>query len=132
MRLILTALVFLGGLFFILLGLGYLFQPAETAAGFGIAATDGLGKATVRADLTALFCVTGITMMWGAWKRSGDILLVPAMVMGFAMAGRLVDAATSGAFEGYLVPIAIEGAIFVLLMFSRTVLPHHTIDHVGE
>ena len=54
------------------------------------------------------------------------------MVMGFAMAGRLVDAATSGAFEGYLVPIAIEGAIFVLLMFSRTVLPHHTIDHVGE
>ncbi|MCB2050453.1 MAG: hypothetical protein KDE63_03390 [Novosphingobium sp.] len=132
MRLILTALVFLGGLFFILLGLAYLFQPAETAAGFGIAATDGMGKAAIRADMTALFCVTGITMMWGAWKRSGDILLVPALIMGIAMIGRLADAATAGTYDGYLPPILIEGAVFVLLMFSRSVLPHHTIDHVGE
>lgn len=132
MRLVLTALIFACGLFFILLGLGFLFQPVETGGALGLVAAGPLGSATLRADLLSFFGIAGISMMWGAWKRSGDILLVPALMMALAILGRLVSAASDGAFEGFYRPILIEGAIFVLLMVARTLLPHHRVQDVGE
>jgi len=132
MRLVLTALIFASGLFFILFGLGFLLQPVETAATLGLAATNPLGSATLRADLLSFFGIAGICMMWGAWKRSGDILLVPAIMMGLAIIGRLVSAATDGAFVGFYRPILVEAAIFILLMIARNLLPHHRVQEVGE
>lgn len=132
MRLILTALIFVGGLFMILFALGFLFQPAETGASLGIAATNALGKAAIRADMTAFFGVTGITMLWGAWKRSGDILLVPALAMLLALMGRLVALATDGGFDGVAIPMLAEGALLALLVLARNMLPHHKVENVGE
>jgi hypothetical protein len=76
--------------------------------------------------------VTGITMLWGAWKRSGDILLVPALAMLLALLGRLVALATNGGADGYLIPILVEGALLALLLLARNMLPHHKVEDVGE
>lgn len=132
MRLVLTALIFACGLFFILLGLGFLLQPAETGGAMGVAAASPLGSATMRADLFSFFGIAGICMMWGAWKRSGDILLVPAIMMALAILGRIVSAATDGAYDGFYRPILAEAAIFALLMIARNLLPHHRMQNVGE
>ena len=89
MRLILTALLFVGGLIFVFYGISFLFMPSSIGPGFGLQPPTAMGWATMRADLTAFFLVAGGCMMLGAWRRSGDVLLVPAALCGIAIAGRV-------------------------------------------
>ena len=131
MRLAVTALVFLGGLFFVLLGIGFLLQPEVAGAGIGIAAQKTQGFSTLRGDIFAFFAIIGICMLWGAWARKGDLLLVPAIIMVIVIIGRIVSAAIDGTYEGFVLPMAIEAAIAVLLL-ARNMLPHHKISEVGE
>ena len=72
MRLVVTALVFLIGLFFVLFSLGFLFQPVSTGGLIGISAINGQGLTSLRGDVFAFFAIVGICMVWGAWKRKGD------------------------------------------------------------
>jgi nitrate reductase gamma subunit len=132
MRLFVTALVFLGGLFMVLLALSFLFQPESTAAGIGIAATRTQGLSTLRGDMFGFFGIIGICMLWGAWKRKGDLLLVPAIIMVVVIIGRIVSATQDGTYDGYLVPMAIEALIAALLLLARSMLPHHTLEEVGD
>ena len=132
MRLAITALVFLGGLFFVLLGLGFLLQPEVAGAGIGIAAQKTQGFSTLRGDMFGFFAIIGICMLWGAWARKGDLLLVPAIIMVIVIIGRIVSAAMDGTYEGYIVPMAIEAVIAALLIVARNMLPHHKISEVGE
>ena len=131
MRLAITALVFLGGLFFVLLGLSFLFQPAASAPGFGLATMGTKGLATLRADLFAFFAALGACMIWGAWKRRGDLLLLPAVAMLLAVAARLLSAAIDGPSPTFVSSILIEGVIAALLLFARAILPHHRVEDVG-
>ena len=57
MRLILTALVFLAGLFDLFLAISFLTDPVQQATGFGIGATGASGISTIRADFTSFFGV---------------------------------------------------------------------------
>ena len=88
MRFVLTALVFLLGLFDLFMGLNFLFNPVATASGFGLAGMGAQGASTLRADFTAFFGVVAVCMMIGAWRRNADLLLVPAAVMGTAVVAR--------------------------------------------
>jgi len=83
MRLILTALIFAGGLLFLVLGLQFLLMPSAIASDFGLAPDGAKGLAVLRADFPALFFVGGGAMIWGAWKRNGDLLLIPALYLVF-------------------------------------------------
>lgn len=132
MRLVVTALVFLIGLFFVLLGLGFLFQPVSTGAAIGISAINGQGLASLRGDVFAFFAIVGVCMVWGAWKRKGDLLLVPAIMMGLVIIGRLVSLATDGPYEGFAVPILLEVVIAAVALWARAMLPHHKLEDVGE
>lgn len=132
MRLVVTALVFLIGLFFIMLGLGFLFQPVSTGAVIGISAVNGQGLASLRGDVFAFFAIIGICMVWGAWKRKGDLLLVPAIMMGLVIVGRLVSVATDGTYENFVAPIILEVAIAAVALWARAMLPHHKLEDVGE
>ena len=132
MRLAITALVFLGGLFFVLLGLSFLFQPAASAPGFGLATMGTKGLATLRADLFAFFAALGACMIWGAWKRRGDLLLLPAIVIVLALIGRLVSGAVDGMGDGALASILMEAGIAIVLFVARAVLPHHRVQDVGD
>lgn len=76
MRLVLTALIFGAGLLFFLIGFNFLLMPAEAGAGFGLSPNGTAGLAVLRADFPAFFIVGAACMIWGAWKRNGDLLLV--------------------------------------------------------
>lgn len=133
MRLFVTALVFLIGLFMILIAMSVLFQPVTTAPSLlGITPEGTHAMSTLRGDVQAFFSIIGITMLWGAWKRSGDLLLVPAIIMVLVVIGRLVSVAQDGMYDGFAMAVGVEVAITVLLLWARALLPHHAIQDVGD
>ncbi len=131
MRLILTALIFLLGLFDLFMGLNFLFNPVETAAGFGLLAQGNAGLSSLRADFAAYFCVIAVSMMWGAWRRNGDLLLVPAALMGTTFAVRGFSLAADGAYPGAFLPMSVELVHVVLLIAAWRMLPHHKIAEIA-
>ncbi|MDD3798072.1 MAG: DUF4345 family protein [Novosphingobium sp.] len=132
MRLAITALVFLGGLFFILLGLSFLFQPAETASTAGLTVSGPTGLATLRADVFPFMTMLGVLMIWGAWRRRGDLLLIPATVILLAALARILSTVLDGAGENFLGSVLTELTLAALLFFARAVLPHHRVQDVGD
>ena len=129
MRLILTAILLLGGIAFVLIGCGFLIQPESSAGGFGLAARGAQGLSTLRADMTAFFVVGGGAMIWGAWQRNGELLLVPAALFGIAFTGRLVSAVADGATPQFWLPMLVEAATVVVTLLASRHLPH---EAVGE
>lgn len=130
MRFVLTALVFLFGLFDLFMGLNFLINPNETASGFGLTAASTQGFSTLRADFTAFFGVVAACMMIGAWRRNADLLLVPAALMGTAVAVRALSLAWDGSYTGWHVPMLVEISHVVLLIAAWRVLPHHKIEEL--
>lgn len=130
MRVILTALIFLLGLFDLFISLNFLMNPQATALGFGIAPTGVQGLSTLRADFTAFFGVVAVCMMIGAWRRNADLLLVPAALMGTAVVVRAISLGVDGGYPGYLVPMIVETVHVALLVAAWKVLPHHRIEEL--
>lgn len=131
LRYALTALLFLGGMFFLYNGLAFLFAPDTIAPGsFGLSPDGAKGWATLRADMTAFFILGGGCMMLGAWRRSGDVLLVPALLFGIAFTGRAVGAAMDGPYEGFWLPMTVEGAVVVISLLGHKLLPHHKVEEL--
>lgn len=124
MRLILTALIFALGLLFVVLGLNFLIMPRNAAAGFFLSPEGAAGLAVLRADFPALFFVGGGAMIWGAWKRNGDLLLVPAAIFGIALFGRFVSIFADGTDQGFWMPMLVEAAAVLLTLIGSRVLPH--------
>ena len=93
MFVVLRALLLLGGIFYVAMGIGFLLNPVSSGADFGLAPQGTLGLASIRADMTAFFVVAGGCLIWGAWARKGDPMLVTAALMGIAFVGRLVTLA---------------------------------------
>lgn len=130
MRLVLTALIFLFGLFDLFMGLNFLLNPITTAQGFGLVPTGVQGLSSLRADFTAFFGVVALCMMIGAWRRNGDLLLVPAALMGTAVTVRAIALGLDGTYPGFVVPMVVEIAHVVLLVAAWRVLPHHRIEEL--
>jgi len=126
MRIILTALIFVGGLFFLATGLGFLADPVNSGETFGLRAVDADGLATMRADMTAFFVIAAVCMLFGAWRRNGDVLLVPAGLFGIALLGRFVSIAVDGTEPGFWMPMTIEALTVIVLLVASRVLPHPT------
>ena len=130
MRLILTALIFLAGLLDLFLAIGFLTDPATSGAGLKVVADGIAGLSTIRADFTAFFLVAAGCMMWGAWRRNGDLLLVPAALFGIAFTGRAINLAVHGTYPDFALPMAVEAFHVVLLVVAWRVLPHHKIKEI--
>jgi hypothetical protein len=127
MRFVLTALAMIGGIVFTLVGLGFLFEPQGTAADFGLVPGGTPGLSTLRADMTAFFVVSGVCMIWGAWRRNGELLLVPAALFGIALTGRLVSAIADGTTPGFWLPMLIEAATVAVTLLGSRYLPHQAV-----
>lgn len=132
MRLILTALLFLFGLFNLFLGVSFFLDPARLGAAFNLSPMGPGGLAVLRADMTAFFLVAGGCQLWGAWRRNGDLLLVPALLFGIAFTGRAISAALDGTAEGFAMPMAIEAFQVALAIAAWRVLPHHRISEIAN
>ncbi len=123
MRLIVTALIFVGGLFFTLMAADFLFRPEDAAASLGFGANDNIGVAAIRGDMTAFFAITGLSMLYGAWKRRTDILLIPAFMLSVAFVGRTVTLATHGGEDGFFVPMLVEAVFAAACIVGIRILP---------
>lgn len=124
MRLVLTAVIFAGGLMYLLLGIGFLLNPASAGADFGLSPDGAQGLATMRADMTAFFAVAAGSMVIGAWRRNGDLLLVAAALFAIALFGRFVGLFADGTYDGMAVPMLAEGITVIVLLIASRVLPH--------
>lgn len=131
MRLVLTALIFLAGLLDLFLAIGFLTDPAGNGAQLGVMPNGTAGLSTMRADFTAFFLVAAGCMMWGAWRRNGDLLLVPAALFGTAITGRAINLAIHGAYPGFILPMAVEAFHVILLIVAWRILPHHRIKDIA-
>ena len=129
MRFVLTVLAMIGGIVFSLVGLGFFFQPQSTAADFALLPNGIPGLAVMRADMTAFFVVGGGCMIWGAWKRNGELLLVPAALFAVAFTGRLVTVVADGATPQFWLPMLVEGSTVIVMVLASRHLPH---EAVGE
>lgn len=127
MRFVLTAVLMLGGIVFVLIGLGFLFDPAGSANDFGLAGDGARGLSTLRADMTAFFVLGGAAMIWGAWKRNGELLLVPAALFGIAFTGRAVSLVADGFYEGWWTGMTVEALVVALSLAASRLLPHRAI-----
>ena len=126
MRLILTGLIFAGGLLFLLQGVGFLFDPASAGAEFGLSANGEQGLSTMRADMTAFFVVAAVSMILGAWRKRGDLLLVAAALFGIALTGRTISLIQDGMYEGAFVPMTVEAVCVIVLGAASRILPDKT------
>ena len=124
MRLVLTALIMLGGIFFGVIGVQFLFDPAGSGAGFGLTPDSAHGLASIRADMSAFFLVAAACMIIGAWRRNGDLLLVPAGLFGIALLGRIIGYFADGPWDGFWMPMVVEALAVVVLLVASRVLPH--------
>lgn len=130
MRLILTAVIFLAGLFDLMIGIGFLLQPEVSGWSFSLVPQGPAGLAVLRGDFFAFFCIAAACMMWGAWRRNGDLLLVPAALFGLAFTGRLISVFVDGAVPGFAIPMAVELFHVVLMLVAWRFLPHHRIEEI--
>jgi hypothetical protein len=137
-RLAITAAIFLTGMFDLFLAVSFLGGPQQAAAGLGVAPITlggadmvAAGLSTIRGDFTSFFGVAGFCMMWGAWRRNADLLLVPAMLFGVTLAGRALNLAVIGAYPGWWFPMAVEAAHVALALVAWRMLPHHRIEEIA-
>jgi len=130
MRLILTALLFVGGLFFVAIGAGFLLNPATAGADFSVIPDGIVGTASLRADFTAFFVVGGGCMIWGGWKRKGDPLLVSAALFATAFIGRAVNLIAMGPYDGFWMPMLVEAAATIICLTGSRILPHNAFTEL--
>jgi hypothetical protein len=131
MRLVLTALIFLIGLFDLFMAGSFLIHPMDVAPGLGVQAIGHAGISTIRGDFTSFFGVAGFAMLWGAWRRNADLMLVPLLLFAVTLTGRAIDLAVTGPYPNWPVPMAVEALEVVLLLAGWRYLPHHRIAEIA-
>ncbi|MFZ4745369.1 MAG: hypothetical protein ACOYLK_00570 [Sphingomonas sp.] len=109
----------LAGLFNILIGLGFLFNPTKLAAQFALSPIGIQGLATARADFPAFFLTGGLFALAGAWRTDPKPLIVPLVLLGTALTGRFVSIALDGVVATTFPPMLIEAAMIAAIVLAR-------------
>ena len=115
MRNVIRGIVGLTAVFNILLGLGFLIDPARLGARFFITSVGTQGLATMRADFTAFFLTGGVFALVGAWRARRTPLVVPLCLLGIAISGRAISLVADGAPTQALAPMLAEAAMIAIL-----------------
>jgi hypothetical protein len=110
------------GLFNAILGLGFLFSPIQLATRFALSPIGTQGLATIRADFPAFFLTGAIFAMVGAWRADPKPLLVPLVLLGFALAGRFVSIAIDGMVSTTFPPMIAEALMIGIILLARRAL----------
>jgi hypothetical protein len=110
------------GLFGATLGLWFFADTHAAAAAFFVQPLGNAGLATVRADLSAFFLVSGLWAFHAAWRAKGTALLVPAALYGIAISGRAVNLIAAGPYEGAATPMIVEALLVALCLFGYRTL----------
>ncbi|MFW2351348.1 hypothetical protein [Qipengyuania sp.] len=108
MHVILSAVLLALAILDLVLGTSFLVDPAGGASDFGLAIVSRHGEATLRGDMTAFFYVGSLSLVWGAWRRRGDVLLPALGLFAIAFTGRFINLVVQGPYEGWMVPMGVE------------------------
>ena len=119
LRGILRALVGVIGVLALLIAARLWVGPETPAAALGLKADGLLGLATLRADVGGFFAAGGLFALAGAIRGEGRLLTPPAVLLGLALAGRLVTVAVDGYAAPMLPPMVIEAVLVAILLFAR-------------
>ena len=109
----------LGGLLFILIGLLFLVHPAEMGAQFFLQPIGSQGLATIRADFPGFFVTGGLFAVLGAWRRDGQALKVPLLLLALALFGRTVSLVVDGRGPDALPPMVVEACFILLIVLAQ-------------
>lgn len=123
MHLVLSAIIALLAILDVIVGVGFLVNPAQAGGDFGLSAPGNAGTSALRADFTAFFLVAALFMGWGAWRRRGELLLAPLALFVIAFTGRLINLLVEGNYEGWWTPMAVEMAHIVVLALAIRAWP---------
>ena len=112
-------LVALVALFNIVMGVGFLTDPAGSALTFYLAPLGTQGMATLRADMTGFFLVAGGAAALGAWRIDPRPLLVPVALFAIAITGRAVSLIAERAPAIAFPPMVVEALMIAILVAAR-------------
>lgn len=123
MRSILRGLIGLIGVLGLLMALRIWMAPAAAAGKLGLVGQGALGEATLRADVAGFFGVAGGLALYAAIRNRASLLTAPLLLIGAALAGRIVTLATSGPAPEAVPPMVVEAVLVLILGAGRRVLP---------
>jgi len=84
------------GLFFLALGLMFLFSPGGQTLQFALLPSGNAGLSTMRGDMAGLFLGMALFSILGAIRGSSRLLAIPASFLGFIILGRLLSLMLDG------------------------------------
>jgi hypothetical protein len=119
MNRILRVLVALPGIFFVVMGLRWLVDPAGAAGDMDMELLDGIGRSTQIGDLATFFLALGMMILVGLITSQRRWFHVPAlMLLGAAIFRVLAWLLHDAALAGQL--IAVELVVACLLLFAAS------------
>jgi len=96
----------------LMLGVGWVFDPAGTAVNLGMVLLEGAGRSSQIGDGGSFFLGTGIMLVYGALSRNPSLLVAGALMIGGVAVLRVLAWAVHGAaFTAQ--PIVVEVLILV-------------------
>jgi len=111
------------GLFFLALGLMFLFLPGSQTAQFALLPSGNAGLSTMRGDMAGLFLGMGLFSLLGAIRGSLRFLAIPASFLGFIILGRLfnlmLDGRSSTGEQSVLIEIALAAVLLLTIVSLR-------------
>jgi hypothetical protein len=97
-------------------------DPAIPAATLGLSPIGGLGLATLRADVGGFFGGMGAFALAAAIRNDRRLVTAPLVLVSLALTGRLITAGIEGLAPEMVLPIVVEAALAVILVFGRRFL----------
>ena len=114
---ILRVVTVLPGILFVVIGVGWIIDPASAAAGVGMPLLEGVGRSTQIGDLGSFFLTMGLLILVGVTTLERAWFYPPMMLLGLAAIFRIVAWLVHGAaLAGSM--IAVEIIVTALLYVS--------------
>ena len=89
---ILRVVTVLPGILFVVIGVGWVVDPASAATGVGMPLLEGIGRSTQIGDLGSFFLTMGLLILVGVTTLERAWFYPPMMLLGLAAMFRLVTA----------------------------------------
>lgn len=119
MQMVSRLLVGIAGLLGVLVALRLWMAPEELALQLGVQPIGPFGLATIRADVAGFFGGAGVLSIFAAVRNRAALLAAPLILIGLALTGRLITAASSGLTNEMIPPMAIEAGLLAVLALGR-------------
>jgi ribonuclease Z len=120
MQIVLRYLSAFVGLFFLALGLMFLFSPASQTAQFALLPSGNAGLSTMRGDMAGLFLGMALFSLLGAIRGSVTFLAIPASFLGFIIFGRLfnlmLDGPSATGEQSMLIEIVLAAVLLLTIL----------------